>query len=64
MYVRVTLANKEDEDCERIREALIENLNRVFETINLRYYSNRDNALFYEDKLLVLAISKLRTDLI
>ena len=64
LYARVALANKEDDDCGRIRDALEENPSRVFKTINLRYCSTHDNALFYRDRLWVPAVPGLRADLI
>ena len=64
LYARVALANKEDDDCERIRDALEKDPSRIFETINLRHCSSHDNALFYKDRLWVPAMAELRTDVI
>ena len=51
LYARVTLVNKEDDDCGRIRNTLEKDPSRTFETINLNHYSSYNNALFYKDRL-------------
>ena len=60
----MALANKEDDDCGRIRDALARDPSQIFETINLRHCSSYNNALFYKDRLWVPAVAELRTDLI
>ena len=64
LYIKVALVNREDDNCRYIRDTLEENLSRVFEAINLRYYSTYNNALFYRNRLWVLVVPELRTDLI
>ena len=64
LYTRVTLVNKEDNNCKRICDTLKKDPSRIFETINLRYCSSYNSILFYKDCLWVLVIAELRTDII
>ena len=47
----IILVNREDDDYRRIYNTLEKNPSRIFETINLRYYSSYYNILFYRDYL-------------
>ena len=51
LYIRVILVNKEDNNCEYIYNTLKKDPSRIFETINLYYYSSYNNVLFYKDHL-------------
>ena len=39
LYARITLANQDNEDCTRLREAIERNPTQIFEGINLRHCS-------------------------
>lgn len=64
LYARVALANQEDEDCERIREALESNPAQIFEGTNLRHCSDSYHTLFYKSRLWVPSSLELRLELI
>lgn len=64
LYARITLANQDDKDCGRVREALEKDPTQIFEGINLRYCSQRHHTLFYKDRLWVPTSPELHLELI
>lgn len=64
LYARITLANQDDEDCGRIREAMEKDPTQMFEGINLRHCSQRHHTLFYKGRLWVPATPELHLELI
>ena len=64
LYARITLANQDDEECCRVRDAMEKDLTQIFEGINLRHCSQRHYTLFYKDRLWVPISPKLYLDII
>ena len=64
LYARITLANQDDEECCRVRDAMEKDSTQIFEGINLRHCSQRHHTLFYKDRLWVPTSPELHLDII